>query len=490
MIADEVSSGTDLPFADPAFRRYQHVRSAHWDSVARRQRDVGFAVSSYRRRLIEVYRSAVAPGLRILEIGCGDGDLLAALQPRVGVGLDLSSEMVARAARRHSGLRFVQADGHALPLRGDFDVVVLSDLVNDLWDVQAVLEELARLSGPRTRVILNVFSRLWGPTLALGRRMGLARPNLEQNWLAVEDVVGLLYLADFEVIRQWAEVVWPLPTPPLDAVLNRVAVKLWPFSLVALTNFFVARLRRPGRGRRIEPSVSVIVPARNEAGNIEAIFARMPELGRSTELVFVEGHSRDDTYVAIERTIARYPGRQARLLRQTGVGKGDAVRMGFAQASGDIVLILDADLTVAPEDLPRFVEVLRSGKGEFVNGVRLVYPMEEQAMRFLNLLGNKLFSIAFSWILGQPVKDTLCGTKGLWREDYQRIAANRAYFGDFDPFGDFDLLFGATRANLRIVDLPIRYRQRVYGTTNIQRGRHGLLLLRMLLYAGRRLKFV
>jgi glycosyltransferase involved in cell wall biosynthesis len=213
-------------------------------------------------------------------------------------------------------------------------------------------------------------------------------------------------------------------------------------------------------------------------------------MGRGTELVFVEGHSTDDTYVTIEREIACRPDRQCQLLRQTGKGKGDAVRLGFEPARGDVLMILDADLTVAPEDLPRFLDALCSGKGEFINGVRLVYPMQKQAMRFFNLLGNKFFSLAFSWLLGQSIKDTLCGTKVVSAADYQRIAAQRAYFGDFDPFGDFDLLFGAARLNLKIVDLPIRYRERTYGTTNIQRWRHGWLLLQMVLFAARRIKFI
>jgi glycosyltransferase involved in cell wall biosynthesis len=213
-------------------------------------------------------------------------------------------------------------------------------------------------------------------------------------------------------------------------------------------------------------------------------------MGRGTELVFVEGHSSDDTYFVIEREIASHPERQCQLLRQTGSGKGDAVRLGFDQARGEVLMILDADLTVAPEDLPRFLRALQSGKGDFINGVRLVYPMEKQAMRFFNLLGNKFFSLAFSWLLGQSVKDTLCGTKALWAADYRRIAAQRAYFGDFDPFGDFDLLFGAARLNLKIVDLPVRYRERTYGTTNIERWRHGALLLRMVLFAARRMKFI
>jgi glycosyltransferase involved in cell wall biosynthesis len=234
----------------------------------------------------------------------------------------------------------------------------------------------------------------------------------------------------------------------------------------------------------------VIVPARNEAGNITDIFARTPDMGEWTELVFVEGHSRDNTYAVIEQEMAARPMLRCQLLRQTGAGKGDAVRLGFSRARGEMLMILDADLTVPPEDLPRFYEALRSGKAEFINGVRLVYPMEKQAMRFLNFLGNKFFSLAFSWLLGQPIKDTLCGTKVLWKQDYETIAANRAYFGDFDPFGDFDLIFGAVKLNLKITDLPIRYRERTYGATNIQRWKHGWVLLKMVVFAASRIKFV
>jgi glycosyltransferase involved in cell wall biosynthesis len=213
-------------------------------------------------------------------------------------------------------------------------------------------------------------------------------------------------------------------------------------------------------------------------------------MGADTELVFVEGHSTDETYQTILDNIALHPERKSTILKQTGTGKGDAVRAGFSAAKGDVLMILDADMTVPPGDLTLFYDALVSGKGEFINGIRLVYPMETQAMRFVNLLGNKFFSIAFSWLLNQHVGDTLCGTKVLWKKDYDRISANRSYFGDFDPFGDYDLLFGASRLNLQVVDLPIRYNERTYGTTNIQRWKHGYLLLKMVIFAAFRLKFI
>jgi ubiquinone/menaquinone biosynthesis C-methylase UbiE len=478
------------PRAAGAETAYRHARAEHWDAVARRPDSLPDWGAYYRRRLIQVYRYLVPPAQRVLDIGCAQGDLLAAVRPRVGVGVDLSDSMVETATTRYPTLRFIQADVHELELDETFDVILLSDVVNDLWDVQTVFQRLARVSTPRTRIIINSYSQVWQAPLALGRRLGLARPVLAQNWLTADDIASLLRLADMEVIRRWEETLLPLPIPLLAPFANRYLAKIWPFKLAALTHFFMARPLPHGQPRQEEPRVSVIVPARNEAGNVPRVFEETPEMGRGTELVFVEGHSTDGTYEAIEQSIAAHPERRARLFKQEGRGKGDAVRLGFTEASGDALMILDADLTVSPDDLPRFYDALHSGKGEFVNGVRLVYPMEEQAMRFFNLLGNKFFSLAFSWLLGQPIKDTLCGTKVLWKSDYDLIAANRAYFGDFDPFGDFDLLFGAAKLNLKIIDLPIRYRERTYGTTNIQRWKHGLLLLRMVVFAARRIKFI
>jgi 2-polyprenyl-3-methyl-5-hydroxy-6-metoxy-1,4-benzoquinol methylase len=467
---------------------YNALRQAHWDEIARTRPAEGFFSSEYHRRLREIYRLLISPGQRILEIGCGRGDLLATLKPSVGVGLDFSAGMLTHARQRHPELTFVQSEAHELALNETFDAIILSDLVNDVWDVQDMLARVHAHSTPDTRIILNVYSRVHQPLLSAAGALGLATRLLPQNWLTPGDVENLLHLAGFEIIRHQREILLPLPIPFVRTLCNKVLVKVWPFSSLAWTNVFVARPKAEKKENK--PTVSVIVPARNEAGNIEAAFQRLPLMGAQTEIIFVEGHSRDETYAAIEKAIKAHPERPAALFKQSGKGKADAVRLGFEKASGQVLMILDADLTVRPEDLPRFYEALVSGTGEFINGVRLVYPMQEQAMRFLNLVGNKLFSMAFSWLLGQSIKDTLCGTKVLWKRDYERIVANRAYFGEFDPFGDYDLIFGAAKQNLKIVDMPIRYQERTYGTTNIDRWRHGLLLLRMVLVAAFRLKFV
>jgi SAM-dependent methyltransferase len=473
------------PIFDAAGNMYRQTRMAHWDRVAR-QRDKWKGLGRwYHRRLTDVYRFLVSPGQRVLEIGCGMGDLISQLAPSEGVGVDFSSEMIKRAKERHPHIEYHLADAHDLgDLEGTFDIIIFSDTINDLWDVQRALEQARKLCTQHTRVILNFYSHLWQLPLTIAQNLHLAAPLLYQNWLTPEDINNMLHLAGFEAVRSSEEVLWPLP---LGGPANRYLVKFWPFREFALANFVVAR---PLPQRTPEPSVSVVVAARNEAGNIGSIFERLPKMGSGTELIFVEGHSRDHTYEAIEKEMQLHPQIPSRLFRQAGIGKADAIRLGFEKASGDILMILDADLTVPPEDLPRFYEAISSGQGEFINGVRLVYPMEKEAMRTLNFIGNKLFSLAFSWMLGQPLKDTLCGTKVLWRRDYEKIAAHRSYFGDFDPFGDFDLIFGAAKLNRKIVDLPIRYRERTYGTTNISRWKHGILLLRMVAFAARRIKFV
>ena len=477
---------------DPAKYRYQIERMAHWDLVSNKKKNPKRPGGFYQRLLHHYYRFLVPSGLRILELGCGHGDLLACLQPSVGVGIDFSGEMIRHAARKHPNLIFIQADVQEIEFKKNFDVIILSDLINDLWDVQHVFEKLRNFSHPAMRLVLNFYNNLWRIPLSVVKWLGLGAEVLEQNWFSPHDVYNLLKLSGFDVVQNRPVILCPLKIPFLSKLLNRYLVHIPPFSCFALANITVARPdpARDKKNLKASSSVSVVIPARNEAGNIKNILKRVPELGRQTELIFVEGHSSDNTFETIKQLIDRFPDRKCKLFQQTGAGKGDAVRLGFDRAEGEVLMILDADMTVTPEDLSRFYNAIIGGRGEFINGVRLVYPLENQSMRFFNILGNKFFSQAFSWLLGQPIKDTLCGTKVLWKRDYASIVNNRHYFGNFDPFGDFDLLFGAAKLNLKIVEMPIRYRSRTYGTTNIDRWRHGWLLLRMVIFAARRIKFI
>jgi SAM-dependent methyltransferase len=429
-------------------------------------------------------------GGRVLELGCGTGSLLAAFKPDHGVGVDLSPEMITRARSAHPDLEFHVGDmedpGFLATLKGPFDTIVLSDSIGTLQDCQSAFAALHGLCHRRTRIVIAYYSHLWEPALELAEKTGLKMPNGPQSWMSLDDIRNMLDLAGFEAVRSEMKFLLPRKAFGLGGLINRYIASLPGVRALCLRQYVVARsLHLAGLER---PSVSIVVPCRNEAGNIEQAITRTPRFCDDIEFIFVEGNSTDDTWAQCERVKAAYPGVDIKIMRQDGTGKGDAVRKGFDAARGDILMILDADLTMPPEWLPHYYEAIARGKGEFINGSRLVYPCEKGAMQFLNSIANRAFAIIFSYLLNQRFTDTLCGTKVLHRDDYALIAKNRAYFGDFDPFGDFDLIFGAVKLNLKITEVPIRYTDRSYGSTNISRFRHGWLLLRMVLFAYRKLK--
>ena len=445
----------------------------------------------YYSELERICSRLVPPRKSVLEIGCGTGDLLGSMRPERGIGIDLSGAMVEIAREKYPYLEFRQGDAEALDLDEQFDYVVMSDLIGFLSDIHRAFTELHKVCRPDTSVVITQYNYVWEPVLKLGEKIGLKMPQQHQNWLAFPDLKNLLALAGFEIFREEFHLLLPKRIPVLSTLANEYLLNLPGLHHLCLLEVLEAR-PLPCPPKRKEYSCSIIIPTRNEAGNIEGAVERTPELGSFTELIFVDGESTDGTVEKIEEMIKRYEGKRSiKLIHQIpAVGKGDAVRRGFDAAEGDILMILDSDLTVPPEDMPKFYAPLADGAAEFVNGSRLVYPMEKEAMRLLNVIANKLFSYAFTWLLGQRITDTLCGTKVLFRKDYRRIEAGRAYFGDFDPFGDFDLLFGASRLGLKMVEIPVKYRARVYGDIKIDRFRHGWLLLKMTVVAFRKLKLV
>jgi SAM-dependent methyltransferase len=478
---------------EPVAHEVRRFYEEHHDGIERARR----ARRYFYDYLTRVLQTRIPAGQAILDIGCGSGHVLSALRPSRGVGVDLSAPAVAAAQAAYGSptMRFVCGDASdpavLAGLEGPFDVILLVNVVTHLADVQATLEALHPLCHARTRVVVYSYSRMWQPILRLAEITGLKYRQPPEAWLPPEEIRNMLGLAEFETVRTDAQIVLPAHVPLLSDLVNRYLGHLPGFAAFSLMYGIVARPTPVrARGPAADPTISVIIPCRNESGHIRDLVSRLPELPAGSEFLFVEGNSTDDTEAVIRQVVADNPRRPLRLLKQQGRGKGDAVRLGFAEARGDVVLILDSDMGVAPEDVPKFVRALASGKGELINGSRLVYPMEGRAMRFLNLLANKTFALLFSWLLGQQVRDTLCGTKALYRADYDRIAANRAFFGDFDPFGDFDLLFGAARLSLRIRDVAVRYHERRYGETNISRFRHGWLLLQMSEFAARKLKFL
>jgi Glycosyl transferase family 2 len=328
-------------------------------------------------------------------------------------GVAASEDEAERARQAVPHGRIVVQFEEGLALDRTFDYIILADTINHARDVQCLFERLQGVAHGRTRLLLNFHNTAWRPLMALASALRLRSPRPAGNWLAATDVGNLLALAGWELVKQDHRVLVPAPFLRLDRLANRFLAPFLPW--LCLTVFQVAR---PLRAPRPAPlSVSVVIPARNEAGNIRAAIRRLPPLGCRTEVIFVEGHSRDDTWGEIQRAVRDHPHLDLVALRQTGKGKGNAVREGFEAATGDVLMILDADLTVPPEELTKFYNALATGKTELANGVRLVYPMEKRAMRFLNRCANKLFGAAFTWVLGRPIKDTLCGTKALLRED-------------------------------------------------------------------------
>ncbi len=464
---------------------------AHSERVAAERQLFRRKAAFFHSEDLRYLKFLIPEGLRVLEIGCGTGDVLAALKPSYGVGVDFSPAMIAQAETLHPDLGFrvgdIEDPAFVASLPGPFDVILIADTIGSLDDCQSTLELLHQHCTRSTRLVVVYYSHFWEPLLSVAEWIGWRAAQPRQNVMSPADIHALADLADFDLVKAERRLLSPMRLLGIGRFLNRFVSMLPIIRYLSLRQYSVYRSGRRSRDEAPK-SVTVLVPVRNERGNIEPAVTNLPRFCDDMEILFVEGNSKDGTYEEVERVIAANPGRDIKLIKQPGKGKGDAVFTGFDVARGDVLMILDGDLTVPPDQLPKFWDAIASGKGEFVNGSRLVYPMEDEAMRFLNLVANKLFSIAFTWLLSQRFTDTLCGTKVLRRADYKRLKAGRAYFGDFDPFGDFDLIFGAAKLNLRCIEVPIRYAARTYGETQISRFNHGFMLIRMVIFAFFRIK--
>ncbi|SNT63919.1 Methyltransferase domain-containing protein [Tardiphaga sp. OK246] len=458
-----------------------------------KQRNAWQDKASFFHKEDQTYLRFVIPeGARVLSIGCGTGDTLASLRPSYGVGIDFSPEMIGQARTAHPQLQFIVGDVEdadvIASIEGQFDFILIMDTIGSIDDCQKFLAQLHDLCSRDTRIVIGYFSHLWYPALKLAELLGRRMPYPEQNILSSADLRGLAELSGLDTVKSEQRVLSPVYALGIGRFLNRFVSVLPGIRQLALRNYVVCRSLRASNPNF--KSVTVVIPARNERGNIEPAVQRIEKFCEDIEIIFIEGHSSDGTFDEMERVKAAYPQLDIKTMVQPGKGKADAVFTAFDVARGDVLMILDADLTMPPEQLPKFWDAISSGKGEFINGSRLVYPMDDGAMRFLNLIANRVFSYLFSWLLNQRYTDTLCGTKVISRSDYQRLKAGKAYFGDFDPFGDFDLIFGASKLNLKTIDLPIRYGARVYGETQISRFTHGWMLLKMVTFAFFKIKAI
>lgn len=442
----------------------------------------------YYNSVIKFLKLNIPEDSSVIEIGCGTGYLLSKLNCKKSTGIDISPGMISKARENYPDISFYLMDVKNITLEEKYDYIIISDTIGYFDDVQKAFSGMHKLCSENTRVIITYINFLWLPLLNFAELLHLKMPQVRNNWLDMEDIKNLLSISNFDVIKTGRKFLMPVYIPLLSSIFNRFIANLPLLNKLCLSKYIISKSSE--NVKRIE-SVSVIVPARNEKGNIEKIANRIPDMGLETEVIFVEGNSTDGTYEKIAEVCESYKGPLSlKFTKQSGKGKADAVRKGFDTASKDILMILDADMTVPPEDLTKFYEIISSGKAEFLNGSRLVYPLEKDAMRTLNIIGNKFFSMMFTWILNQRIKDTLCGTKVISRQNYEKLKEVKKYFGDFDPFGDFDLIFGAAKMNLKFAEVPIRYKARIYGETNISRFKHGWMLLKMTFFAMRKIKFI
>ena len=442
----------------------------------------------YHDTVFQICKENMPPEASVLHIGSGTGALLHRLRPKRGLGFDISPVAVKIAKENYPELEFRDGSEEDLSkINEKFDYVIIS--VSHLFDIWAIFLHIHKVLKPDGRLLVLHINYVWQPILELASKLHLVLKQPVQNYLPYEDIVTQLYLTDYKIIKHDATLIFPKNLKPFSAFLNTKAEK-WPLlRQFRMIGYIIAVPESKPKPLR-DMSCSVIVPCRNEVGNIENLVRRLPALSLNTEIIFIDGKSTDGTVEKIKEMIEKYKGiKQIILLHQKVCdGKASAVWQGFEAAQNEIFFILDSDLTVPPEDLPKFYRAIVQGKAAFVNGTRLVYPLEKEAMRFLNFLANKMFGLIFTWLLEQRIKDTLCGTKVLTKKNYERIKALSSYFGDFDPFGDFLLLFGASYLGLKIIEVPIRYQARTYGEIKIKRFKHGFLLLKMTIIAFVKLK--
>lgn len=441
----------------------------------------------------KVLKHIVEPESRVLQIKCETGYYLNAVNPKFGMGIDFSSKMIEIAKKKYSHLNFGVRDLEDFSLSQScskpFDYILLNNCLGDVIDISKLFSNLKGHTKSRTRLVIMTYNRLWQPLLSLASFLRLKIKQPTQNWLSKNDLENLLYLSGYEIVKKIDIILFPKYFPIISFLLNNVIARLPLFKCLCLNNVFVVKKIKEQHNYS-DYSVSIIIPCKNEKGNIKSAVDRIPKMGKHTEIIFCDDKSDDGTLEEVNHHIALNPDKDIKIVPGPGICKAKNVWAGFEVAKGDILMILDADLTVIPEELPYFFNAIVEGKGEFINGCRLVYPMNEKAMKFFNVLGNKFFSILFSFIMEQKIKDTLCGTKVLWREDYLRIKKYIGKWGYEDLWGDYDLLFGATKINLKVVDLPVHYFDRTYGDTKMTRViNNGFRMLRISINALFKLRF-
>ncbi len=438
----------------------------------------------YHNQLLRYYQLCVLEGSSILELGCGTGDLIGRLNPSYGVGVDVSEETINIAQKKYPNINFICQDVENFDTTEAFDYIIISGTLANVENIQNLFLKVYRIANPDTRIIIDHYNQLWSPILSMGEKIGLKSKDIVHNWLSIDDIQNFLYISGFQIVKRDFFLLFPKYIPLISFIFNKLIANLPIIRRFTLNQIVIARKFCPP-DKADQLSVSVVYTVRDEEGNIEGLVTRTPQLAKHTELVFVEGHSKDRTIEKIQAMITKYPEKDIKLYKQSGIGQGDAFRLGFDKAQGDFICWLEADLTTPPEQIKLFWDTYISGMGEYINGSRFIYKMENQAMPLLNMMGNRFFGYLFTFLLGQRFTDTLCGFKAISKRNYDRIRKHIDYFGDVDPFGDFELIFNVIKNNLKVAEIPVHYQPREYGSSKAYGQtftsflKHAWLLLKM-----------
>ena len=433
----------------------------------------------FYNELLKTLQYIVNEGAKVLHVRCSTGFILNRLKPKLGIGIDDSEEQLKIARKNYSNLTFIKQDLEEINIDEKFEYILITH-IEDVVDIKSMLDSLKKCCNQHTRIIICYNNYLWSPVIRFAEKVKLKFPQKIHNWISSSDMQNFLHLSTYERIFEKNIVLYPFKIPLFSNLMNKYIARLPLFRRLTLMHIDVARPVFSVEEGEKASSVSIIIPCKNEAENVEDAVQRTPKMGKHVELIFCDDKSTDGTREKILDLIKKYPGKDIKLVDGPGICKAENVWMGFDHAKGDILFILDADLTVLPEELPYFYDAITTGKGEFIKGSRMVYPMQGDAMKLFNVIGNKLFSITFSYILDTKIKDTLCGTKVFWRKDYEKIKKLRGSWGISDRWGDYELIFGAVKSHLKLVDLPVHYVERTYGQTKMNnRIKNGLVMLKM-----------
>lgn len=441
----------------------------------------------YYNQELKSLKFIIPEGAKVLHIGCGTGYILNELKPEYGLGIDDSKKQIAAAEQSYPHLKFEYQSLEDFDIKENFDYILITT-IEDIVDIKAVFDAVKKCSHMHTRIITVYYNYLWHPLVKLAEKTSLKVPQRSHNWFSPNDIHNMMTLCDHEQVSTKSSILFPFNIPLVSYFLNRFIARCPWFRNITLIHISISRILF--RDER-QYSVSVVIPCRNEAGNIQSAVERIPQMGKHTEIIFCDDKSTDGTADKVKEMMKKYPEKDIKLVAGPGICKARNVWTGFDHAISDILMILDADLTVIPEELPYFYEAISQNRGEFINGSRLVYPMREEAMRIANIAGNKFFSMMFSYILDTRIKDTLCGTKVLWRSDFEKIKKSRGSWGIEDRWGDYELIFGAAKNHLKIIDLPVHYMERTYGETKMtNRLKNGLIMLKMCIVSLLKIKFL